>query len=437
MLHIGTLVALLALLPRATGCGSSRPFLAALRDRSLDGDPDRRLAALLAVATVPALSSASSSTTLEDSDSARSGSSPLMLVVGGGDPVARRADRHRAGGSRSTCRSRRRSAIGGAQALALIPGISRSGISISAGLFAGLRREEAARFSFLMATPITAAAAAYEMLKVVRGEGVAVEVGPLAAGLVASFVFGLLAIAVLLRFLRTRSTDVFVAYRVVLAAAVLVWWLGLGRRPGRASFDTRPARATLSAGRTSGARSARSLEFFPSCRGLPAAAAPVTSGEGQKPVNNKPTYLSKEGLESSARSSRRCPTCAGPRSPRASRRQGARRHHRERRVRGRQERAGVRRGPDPDPLGADQERRHHRREPLHRPRPDRLDRRRRERRRQGDVHDRRLGRGRAGRGPDLERDRPSAGRCSASRRATRSSSRSRPATPPTRSSSIS
>src|SRR4029079_19101046 len=70
--------------------------------------------------------------------------------------------------------------IGIAQAFALIPGISRSGISISAGLFAGLRREEAARFSFLMATPITAAAAAYETLQVVRGGVAGVEAGPLA-----------------------------------------------------------------------------------------------------------------------------------------------------------------------------------------------------------------------------------------------------------------
>src|SRR4029453_17315163 len=55
--------------------------------------------------------------------------------------------------------------IGFAQALALIPGVSRSGVSISAGLFAGLDRESAARFSFLMATPVTAAAAAYETLR--------------------------------------------------------------------------------------------------------------------------------------------------------------------------------------------------------------------------------------------------------------------------------
>jgi undecaprenyl pyrophosphate phosphatase UppP len=55
---------------------------------------------------------------------------------------------------------------------------------------------------------------------------VAFQAGPMAVGLVASFVFGILAIAVLLRFLRTRSTDIFVAYRVVLAAIVFVLWLG-------------------------------------------------------------------------------------------------------------------------------------------------------------------------------------------------------------------
>jgi len=116
--------------------------------------------------------------------------------------------------------------IGAAQTLALIPGISRSGISISAGLFAGLRREEAARFSFLMATPVTAAAAAYEVLQVVRGVGPPVELAPLAVGLLTSFLFGVLAISFLIRYLRTHSTDLFVAYRIALAVIVLIVWLG-------------------------------------------------------------------------------------------------------------------------------------------------------------------------------------------------------------------
>jgi undecaprenyl-diphosphatase len=224
ILHIGTLVALLIYF-RAEWLRLVPAFFAMLRDRSLAGDPDRRLAALLAVATVPALALGF---LLNDIETLvrNVGLVAVMLVIGGAILwLAERAG------------SRRRMAldlsfgqalaIGGAQAIALIPGISRSGISISAGLFAGLQRDEAARFSFLMATPITAAAAAYEVLKVVRGESVAFQAGPMAAGLVASFIFGLLAIAILLRFLRTRSTDIFVLYRVILAAVVLVSWLAL------------------------------------------------------------------------------------------------------------------------------------------------------------------------------------------------------------------
>jgi len=223
MLHIGTLIALL-LYFRSDWLRLVPAFVAAVRDRSLDGDPDRRLAALLAIATVPALVIGF---LLHDLENSIREVGPVALTLVIGAAILWLAER--------TGTLRRMAldlsfaqalAIGGAQAIALIPGISRSGISISAGLFAGLRRDEAARFSFLMATPITAAAAAYELLTVLRGEGIAVEVAPLAAGLIASFVFGVIAISGLLSFLRTRSTDVFIAYRVILAAAVLILWLG-------------------------------------------------------------------------------------------------------------------------------------------------------------------------------------------------------------------
>lgn len=224
ILHIGTLVALLIYFA-ADWLRLIPAFFAAVRDRSLEGDPDRRLAVLLAVATVPALIVGFLLHDLENVIREQVGLVAAMLVVGA--TILWLAER--------TGKQSRLAldlpfghafAIGAAQALALVPGISRSGISISAGLFAGLRREEAARFSFLMATPITAAAAAYEVLQVVRGEGAPVQIGPLAVGLVASFVFGVIAISALLRFLRTRSTDIFVAYRLVLAAIVLVVWIG-------------------------------------------------------------------------------------------------------------------------------------------------------------------------------------------------------------------
>jgi undecaprenyl-diphosphatase len=115
--------------------------------------------------------------------------------------------------------------IGFAQALALVPGVSRSGISMSAALFAGLDRADAARYSFLMATPITAMAVAYESLKLIRGEVGGAEPATLIVGVVASFASGILAIAVLLRYVRTRSFNIFVVYRLVLAAVVLAVFL--------------------------------------------------------------------------------------------------------------------------------------------------------------------------------------------------------------------
>jgi undecaprenyl-diphosphatase len=121
--------------------------------------------------------------------------------------------------------------IGAAQAFALVPGISRSGISISAGLFAGLTREAAARFSFLMATPITAGAGIWEIRKLVSGEaGVAVDTIPLIVGVVAALVSGIAAIEITLRFLRTHPVTVFVVYRVALSIVVLVAWLNLRDR---------------------------------------------------------------------------------------------------------------------------------------------------------------------------------------------------------------
>jgi undecaprenyl-diphosphatase len=108
-----------------------------------------------------------------------------------------------------------------------VPGISRSGASITAGRFAGLDREPAARFAFLMATPITLGAVLFEARELLAGEGgFDVQILPLMVGMVAALVSGLVAIRFMLDFLRRQSLDVFVAYRFVLAAIVLVVWLG-------------------------------------------------------------------------------------------------------------------------------------------------------------------------------------------------------------------
>ncbi|MEP7159264.1 MAG: undecaprenyl-diphosphate phosphatase, partial [Chloroflexota bacterium] len=100
------------------------------------------------------------------------------------------------------------------QALALFPGISRSGITISAGLFLGLKRDAAARFSFLMATPIIAGAGLWKLRELVSGDAGAFDASVLAAGLLAAAISGLVAIWFLLAYLRRASTDVFGIYRV-------------------------------------------------------------------------------------------------------------------------------------------------------------------------------------------------------------------------------
>ena len=113
--------------------------------------------------------------------------------------------------------------IGFAQALALIPGVSRSGATITAGLCLGLDRVAAARFSFLLSIPAVVLSGLYELRDVVSGaaEG-AVGIAPTAVATLLAFVSGYISIALLLRFLTTHTTGVFVAYRVALGTAVLI-----------------------------------------------------------------------------------------------------------------------------------------------------------------------------------------------------------------------
>src|SRR5512136_1600561 len=117
-------------------------------------------------------------------------------------------------------------AIGVGQALALVPGTSRSGSTITTGMLLGFSREAAARFSFLLSAPIILGAGAYKLAKalpVLRGEP-AWRSATL-VGTVVSAVAGYLVIGWLLRYLRTRTTYLFVAWRLVLGAlvAVLLW----------------------------------------------------------------------------------------------------------------------------------------------------------------------------------------------------------------------
>lgn len=109
--------------------------------------------------------------------------------------------------------------VGLAQAIALVPGASRSGSTIMGGLFAGLTRESAARFSFLLSIPAIAGSAVFELPAALAARDVGV--GALAAGVLAAAVVGYASIAFLLRWLRTRSTMVFIVYRLALGGTIL------------------------------------------------------------------------------------------------------------------------------------------------------------------------------------------------------------------------
>jgi undecaprenyl-diphosphatase len=108
--------------------------------------------------------------------------------------------------------------IGCAQMLALVPGVSRSGITLLAAMGIGLQRPAAARFSFLLSVPAVAAAGIFELPKVLRSHEV--SAATLAIGLVAAVVASYASIAWLLKFLRTRTTLPFVVYRVALGALI-------------------------------------------------------------------------------------------------------------------------------------------------------------------------------------------------------------------------
>ena len=110
--------------------------------------------------------------------------------------------------------------VGLAQALALIPGTSRSGATITAGLFLGLKRDAAARFSFLLSVPAIVLSGLYGLVEIFTGQD-AVSIGALTLSTIFAFIFGYISIAFLLRYLASHSTLIFVIYRVVLGALVI------------------------------------------------------------------------------------------------------------------------------------------------------------------------------------------------------------------------
>lgn len=149
----------------------------------------------------------------------------LGIILGAADRMAARdseGGRHRAVRERKSLEQlnvRDGILYGCAQALALIPGVSRSGATISGGLFMGYRREAAARYSFLLAVPAVLASGLFELKDIGEGH---VSWGPTAFATVLAFVVAYAVIAWFMKFISTRSFMPFVIYRIALGVALFV-----------------------------------------------------------------------------------------------------------------------------------------------------------------------------------------------------------------------
>jgi undecaprenyl-diphosphatase len=223
-LHLGTLIAILVFF-WATILRMIGAWLASIRERRWDVSTDSRLAWLIAIGTVPAgVIGFFFESTIEDK-LRQPLTIAVMLVVFGGVLVlaelwgARRLRASQLGAKGALF-------VGLAQAIALIPGVSRSGITMSAGLFAKLEREQAAVFAFLLSAPIVAGAGLkglYDALKEARDGLLGREdFAFFLVGFTLAAITGYLTIGVLLRFLRGHSFYPFVAYRLGLAVLVVV-----------------------------------------------------------------------------------------------------------------------------------------------------------------------------------------------------------------------
>jgi undecaprenyl-diphosphatase len=199
-----------------------------LVDRSMRGDPDARTGWLVIVGSLPI---GVLGVTFKDQIEGPFRDLRLIaatlvvmgVVLGVADRLAARDEkggRHRALRERKTLRDlgvRDGLVYGCCQALALVPGVSRSGATISGGLFLGYTRESAARYSFLLAMPAVLASGAYELKDAGEGQ---VAWGPTVVATLIAFASGYAVIAWFMRFISSRSFMPFVVYRIALGVAL-------------------------------------------------------------------------------------------------------------------------------------------------------------------------------------------------------------------------
>jgi undecaprenyl-diphosphatase len=216
-LHAGTLVALVAAF-FGDWIQLARDMFG--KDMALRTDA-RNAFGMIVVATIPGLIAGKMLGDLEDKLRSVPLQATLLLVFGIllwlADKLAGRGRDGRAVGWGTAL------GVGFAQCLALVPGVSRSGITMTAGRAAGLSRIASARFSFMVSIPITLAAVLYTLLLKSHNLVAEVPASTLAIGVLSSAVFGFLAIRFMLSLLRKAGFGVFAAYRVVLALGLFMW----------------------------------------------------------------------------------------------------------------------------------------------------------------------------------------------------------------------
>jgi undecaprenyl-diphosphatase len=224
MLHLGTLLALIVYFWRDLW-RLLAAWLRSIGRRGVGDDPDARLAWLLLISVVPAAVLGAALEGFFDRAFRDAVAWVAVFILVGAALLwlaERWGRRDRELGQLTVADA---AVMGIGQALALFPGTSRSGITIAAGLFLGLERAAAARFSFLMAVPVIAGAGLWKA-RTLAGAGLeGSRVDQLVVGVTVSAVSGFVAVWFLLAFLRRNSTAVFIAYRLLLAGVVFVFLL--------------------------------------------------------------------------------------------------------------------------------------------------------------------------------------------------------------------
>lgn len=232
-LHLGTLIAVLAFFA-SDWVRLIRAWFASIAERKIGNDPDRRLAWFVVIGTIPGavvgfLAESKIEALFHEpgvpvARAAILAIAALLAVMGLLLWLADRMTRHLEGMQELTLTQVL--IIGFAQAFAVFPGVSRSGSTITAGLALGLKREMAAKFSFLLSAPIIAGAglkSLYEIYKGLHNGGIASsDIILFPVGFLAAAISGYLCIRFLLNYLQKHSVNVFVIYRVAVAVLIAV-----------------------------------------------------------------------------------------------------------------------------------------------------------------------------------------------------------------------